>query len=267
MSLHAEDPDTDSGISLVVQGADVLGSMRRGDSVYNVRPLGDGRTVMYRYDTSRLRRHPPGWGWRMQRSAPPPKARTPASGVNADTGDVIDLMVAYTPAARTAAGNIHTFIRMAIDNTHRIYRNSNIGFRLRLVHTQRVDYTEHSKLREDLNRLGRPEDGFMDELHGLRDRYGADLVALIVGREANRACGVAWATDFGKLPDRDWSHLGFSVTAHNCETSDFHTFAHELGHNRGPPRSRQFVQTPTSTDMHPFSPADLSLPLRPLQHR
>ena len=73
----------------------------------------------------------------------------------------------------------------------------------------------------------------MDEVHGLRDRYGADLVALIVGRNTEIACGVGWIPDPGKYPSFDWSVRGFSVTAHNCETITHHTFAHELGHNQG----------------------------------
>ena len=235
VSLYARDDATDSEVALVIQGPDVLGSIRRGAEVYKVHPLGDGLTAVYRYDTSRLRRHPPGWGRfmrrneRMRRQAPQAPA---ASGAAADTGDVIDVMVAYTPAARAAAGNIDTFIQFAIDNAHRIYRNSGIGFRLRLVHKYQVSYTEHSDMGTDLDRLT-DFDGMMDEVHGLRDRYGADLVALIVGRSSNGTCGIAWVPDFGRYPDSDLSRLGFSVTAHNCETATVHTFAHEIGHNQG----------------------------------
>ena len=238
VSFYAQDDATDSEVALVVQGPDVLGSIRRGAEVYKVHPLGDGLTVVYRYDTSQLRRHPPGWGRFMRRNAIPrqaPKASSRddagTSGAAADTGDVIDLLVTYTPAARTAAGNIDTFIQFAIDNTHRIYRNSNIGLRLRLVHKHQVNYAQDPDMGVDLHRLT-DIDGTMDEVHGLRDRYGADLVALIVGRATN-ACGLAWAPDFGAAPDRDFSEQGFSVTAHNCETATHHTFAHELGHNQG----------------------------------
>ena len=243
VSLYARDDATDSEVALVVQGPDVLGSIRRGAEVYKVHPLGDGLTAVYRYDTSQLRRHPPGWGRFMRRNEPmrrqapqapdaPPPGAAGTSGVGADTGDVIDLLVAYTPRARSAAGNIDAFIQFAIDNTHRIYRNSNIGFRLRLVHKHQVNYTEHPNMGVDLDRLT-DIDGTMDEVHGLRDRYGADLVALIVGRSSNRVCGVAWVPDFGTAPDFDFSEQGFSVTAHNCETNTYHTFAHELGHNQG----------------------------------
>ena len=236
VSFYARDDATDSEVALVVQGPDVLGSIRRGAEVYKVHPLGGGLTAVYRYDTSQLRRHPPGW-WRfmrrrnesMRRQAPQAPA---ASGAAADTGDEIDVMVAYTPAARAAAVNIDTFIQFAIDNAHRIYRNSGIGFRLRLVHKHQVSYTEHPNMGMDLDRLT-DVDGMMDEVHSLRDRYGADLIALIVGRSRDGTCGIAWVPDFGAGPDLDWSEQGFSVTAHNCETATLHTFAHELGHNLG----------------------------------
>ena len=252
VSLYARNEATDSEVALVIQGADVMGSIRRGDETWKVHPLGDGLTAVYRYDTSRLRRHPRSYrdfmleNERLQRQAPaaPPLDDAGAPGAAADTGDQIDVMVVYTPAARRAAGNIDTFIQFAIDNTHRIYRNSNIGFRLRLVHKHQTSYTEHSDMLKDLQRLTFTSgtiidgqrldpDGHMDEIHGLRDRYGADLVALIVARATDNACGIAWIPDFGRYSSYDFEGRGFSVTAHNCETLTYHTFAHELGHNQG----------------------------------
>ena len=75
--------------------------------------------------------------------------------------------------------------------------------------------------------------GYMDEVHDLRDRYGADLVALFVARPASRVCGVAWTPNFGRNRTHDYESWGFSVTARSCERADFRTFAHEIGHNQG----------------------------------
>ena len=256
-SLHAHDEATDSEVAVVIQGADVLGSIRRGDETWKIHPLGGGLTAVYHYDTSRLRRHPRGWGDLMlknellQRQAPAMPSRDDigpegaGADAGADAGDVIDVLVAYTPGARAAAGNIDAFIQFAIDNTHRIYANSNIGLRLRLVHKHQTSYTGHpSNMSVDLERLtatsgtiiqGRQwdPDGYMDEVHGLRDLHGADLVALVTARQTDNTCGVAWVPDFGRHPDTDFGVLGFSVTAWNCETITHHTFAHELGHNQG----------------------------------
>ena len=50
VSLYAQDAATDSEVALVVQGPDVLGSVRHGTEVYKVHPLGEGLTAVYRYD-------------------------------------------------------------------------------------------------------------------------------------------------------------------------------------------------------------------------
>ena len=256
VSLYAQDAATDSEVALVAEGADLLGSIRRGDETWKVQPLGGGATAVYRYDTSGLRRHPPKRGRfllknaRMQRQAPQREVEA-----EADSGDVIDLMVAYTPKAREETGNIDAFIQFAIDNTHRIYRNSNVGFRLRLVHAHEVDYSGAANMEADLDFLTEHDDGKMDEIGMLREYYGADLVALFVERPppSGGACGIAWVPDFGRYPNADFSILGFSVTAHHCETSTNHTFAHELGHNQG-------------ADHNPANSAGAVLPTFPYRH-
>ena len=256
-SLYAIDDAANTEIALVIQGADVVGSIRRGDEVFNIRPLGGGMTAVYRFDASKLRRHPEGWEEFMQNSpngsvpeddedahgpeGPDAKSRGDPTMPNADAGDEIDILVAYTPRAKAEQGNIDAFIQFAIDNIHRIYRNSSIELRLRLVKKHQVSYTQTSNMKTDLRRLtftagdrgGNDPLGYMDEVHGLRDRYGADLVVLIVGQETAAACGIAWRPRFQQSPARDHSGLGFSVTAQNCESLTYHTFAHEIGHNQG----------------------------------
>ena len=238
VSLYAQNISTDAEVALVVQGPDLLGSIRRGQETWKVQPLGNGDTAVYRYDVSQLRRHPPNWGdfmWknmRMQMQAPS-RDDTGAAGSAQDTGDVIDLLVAYTPKAREAAGNMDAFIQFAIDNAHRSYRNSNIDFRLRLVHAHEVNYSQDADMVEDLNVLTVPGDGYMDEVHALRDRYGTDLVVLIVETSTSNACGIAWTPDFRRDPNADYSDTGFSVMGQNCELVNYYTFAHELGHNQG----------------------------------
>ena len=243
VSLRAGSAELGNSASFVLQGADVLGSFQHDGETWRVDPLGGGLTAVYRYDTSNLLMDPPGWGMRQRLYAPEPTPTDDAgaSVEGADTGDTIDLMVVYTPAA-AAMGNIDLFIRSALDNTHDSYEKSNIGFRLRLVHKAQVSYAQHPSdmvqdLRRlsDLNRSGRrgANDGYMDEVHDLRDRYGADLVALFVARPASRVCGVAWIPPFGKFPTEDFESLGFSVNARSCETTSGRVFAHEVGHNQG----------------------------------
>lgn len=236
-SLYARDEGAESEAALVIQGPDVLGHVRRGAELWRLTPLGGGATAVYRYDTSQLRTHPEGWGQFVRgqgRNEPPhePDHRDHDTGatagpvqIAADTGEVIDVMVVYTLGARAAAGNIDAFIQLAFDNTRRIYDNSGIRPRLRLVHKYETGYTEASGLRTDLIFLTNKADGHMDEVHDRRDRYGADLVVLITARNTELTCGVAWL-------DYTNPALGFSVVAQNCEAGNY-TFAHEIGHNQG----------------------------------
>jgi hypothetical protein len=55
----------------------------------------------------------------------------------------------------------------------------NVTFRL--VHTTKVTYTESGNFSTDLTRLAGNGDGYMDNVHVLRDQYGADLVGLVIG--------------------------------------------------------------------------------------
>ena len=231
-SLYSRDEWSESSVSLVVDGMDVLGDIRVGDALYKLTPLGGGMTAVYRYDTSQLRRHPENWEEFMRRQVPdaPPREDTETPGAERDTGDVIDVMVVYTQAARVGAGNIDAFIRFAIDNTHRAYRNTAIRPRLRLVHKHETSYTQHSDMEVDLMRL---TSGHMDEVHALRDRHGADLVVLIVARHTEGPCGIAWQPPYQEYPDLNFYDWGFSVIAQNCELSDYYILAHEIGHNQG----------------------------------
>ena len=53
--------------------------------------------------------------------------------------------------------------------------------RLNLVHAAEVSYVESGFYSLDLSRLQAPGDGYMDDVHPLRDTYGADAVVLLAG--------------------------------------------------------------------------------------
>ncbi len=79
----------------------------------------------------------------------------------------------------------------------------------------------------DLSRLRATNDGYMDELHSLRDSYGADLVSLIENEPAY--CGYAYRMT---SLSTSFASSAFSVVHHSCATG-YYSFAHEIGHNQG----------------------------------
>ena len=131
----------------------------------------------------------------------------------------IDVAVFHTPAAREGAGGaagIAAVIDLMVAETNQAYAASGIHHRLRLVERSEVTYNENGASGVDLERLANPSDGHMDAVHGVRDRVGADLVHLIVGK-----------SDAG---GRAYRPGAFGITQLSGGDS---TIAHELGHNMG----------------------------------
>ena len=136
-------------------------------------------------------------------------------------GVMLDIAVVYTPAARAAAGGtaaIEAAIDLMVAATNQAYEAGGVLHRLRLAGRSEAPYTETGDSREDLNRLIDPSDGYMDDVHDLRDRVGADLVHLIVDADK---------TDVG---GRAWRGGPFALSHHR---GDGGVFAHEVGHNMG----------------------------------
>jgi hypothetical protein len=147
-----------------------------------------------------------------------------------DDGSLIDVLVVYTPAARVSAGgpnSIAALIHAAVDATNNAYNNSLVETQIRLVHFAETDYQESGNSSTDLHRLRGINNGHMDEVHPLRDEYGADMVALI--NNIPGSCGVAYLMT-NLSPGFESS--AFSVTRFSCAVGNL-TFAHELGHNMG----------------------------------
>ena len=111
-----------------------------------------------------------------------------------DDGTQIDVMVVYTAAARDAAGSttaIESQIDLAVVETNQGYANSGVTQRIRLVHKEEINYSESSfDWNTALNRLQNTTDGYMDNVHALRDTYHADVVVMIVS--ANNYCGLGY---------------------------------------------------------------------------
>ena len=147
-----------------------------------------------------------------------------------DNGDTFDVMVVYTQAARTAAGGttaMKALINLAVDETNIVYGNSLITPRVNLVHQAEVSYDESAGFSTALNRLTNTSDGYMDNVHSLRDTYGADLVSLFIDNSSS--CGLAWLM---RNLSPSFKSDAFSIVHWNCATGNY-SFSHEMGHNMG----------------------------------
>ena len=148
-------------------------------------------------------------------------------GANCDGTAEIDVMFLYTPAAVEQVGDVVVIelrVDLGVTNANTAYWNSGINARVRAVHIAEVDYVESGSWSEDLSRLAYRNDGFMDEIHPLRDAVGADAVTLIL----TGGCGKAYLMSNLSATFQRWA---FSLVGPGCLMTL--TFAHELGHNLG----------------------------------
>lgn len=210
----------ESQVTLVVDGKTLTGNIVVNRRMFQVRPMHGGAHIIKEVI-------PEGFADELPPMEPQlDKVQHDLSG-ELDTADFIDVLVVYSQTTANASANIGAEIQLAIDETNTAYQNSQINQRLRLVHATQVNYTETGNFSTDLNRLTATNDGVIDNVHTLRNTYGADLVSLWV--ESGNACGIGYLMT---NPSTGFAPFGFNVVARGCATGNY-SFGHELGHNMG----------------------------------
>ena len=244
-------PGTSALSTFVVHNGDVAASIRdENNELYSIEPIGDELYALIKIDESKFS---PCGGvlhgdtQEMHNPAPPasPSTRNALHNTNAShnanasqNAEVsqsanpveIDVMVAYTPAARGAFANIAAQAALAVEETNQTYQNSGVNIRLNLVDSFELNYSENNKTYEgilsDFASLGRS--GVVNDR---RNQSGADLAMLIVGpgNYENNICGMAYLmTNVSSA----FSPYAFGVVTHSCLTGSY-VFAHEVGHIQG----------------------------------
>jgi hypothetical protein len=208
-----------SQVILTVENGGMAGNITVDGQMYQVRDTGSGIHSVREIDQSGFADcFPP-----TPVDAEPDEEDLP-KGSMLDDGSTIDIMVVYTAAA-AVGGNIAAEIQLAIAETNQSYDNSGINPNMNLVHTAQVTYTESGNIQTDRNRLQNKTDGYMDNVHALRDTYGADMVTLWVANGGGY-CGIAYIMT---TVSTTFENYGFQVTARNCATG-YYSFGHEFGH-------------------------------------
>ncbi len=159
---------------------------------------------------------------------------TGSATVTADGSTQIDVLVAWTPAARTAAGGtnaIQSLILSAVANANLTYANSLEHVQLRLVYSGELPFTETpTNMVGDLSLLRGNGDGSLDAVHSLRDQYGADVVTLIgQGYAGAGYCGLGYLMG---SPSTSFASSAFNIVDRTC-AAGYLSYAHEVGHNEG----------------------------------
>lgn len=185
-------------------------------------------------------------------AAPPPRRRSPelhgadvgpgsakaaaagdgqASCDCGDDGSRVDVVVAYTAQARNQAGGVAAIEAVAlasVESMNLAFANSAVTeVEMHLAATALTSYAENfgGASVPEVYALQRQNDGYLDDVHPLRERHRADLVALLRSSVNPVYGGIAFI-------NAGAAEYGFSVTLWNIAVGGL-VFAHELGHNFG----------------------------------
>ena len=135
----------------------------------------------------------------------------------------IRVLVLYTPNAPSplSVSNIKNTILTAITYANQSFINSQINYQIELVYAGQTNYTESGDIDTDLSRFRNTGDGYMDEVHTLRNKYSAD-VCVLLNYINGGYCGVA-------ADIKATENSAFCVVNTDCDVSNY-SFSHEIGH-------------------------------------
>jgi hypothetical protein len=146
---------------------------------------------------------------------------------------VIDLLVAYTPAAaRDADAPIADKVRGMVRDANRVFANSDTNARINLLDLQATTYRESGRISTDLTRLQRSNDDSLDEVAERRQEIGADLVTLLTSFASTNGNTIGLAYQYDRTATNNAQYAA-NVVALQGTRSDGFTLAHEIGHNLG----------------------------------
>lgn len=145
---------------------------------------------------------------------------------------IVDLLVVFTPSARAGAGGMdamNALVEVAVAEANTVYQNSQANVRLRLVKTSEVVYQEAASHSVNLNRLRLTTDGFLDDVHALRETNRADLVCLITESGDPGFSGLSLIMPEASAVSKPF---GFCVVKRSDALGGF-VLVHEVSHNFG----------------------------------
>lgn len=146
----------------------------------------------------------------------------------------IDLLVVYTQASRILYGKtaLEAMITAAVADANTTYYNSQINGMLNLKAMVEVAYVEDGNMTNALSRLQGATDGYMDNVHALRETYAADVVSLVC--EDTSSAGIGYVMT---APSTGFAPFAFDVVYSGALSGL--TLPHEIGHHMGCQHNRE----------------------------
>jgi hypothetical protein len=219
---------------------DVQGVIETAGAIFSIKTIGESEYVVVKVDQSKLREKcenipdmsnhlkNDGNGNRELNGDIDINNRdvSPIPETRATPDCKIRILVLYTSNAQMlTSGNIRNIVLYAVALTNISFIESGIDSYVELAYIGRTNYTESGDIGTDLSRFRNAGDGYMEEVHALRNKYSAD-VCILLTYDPNW-CGMA--SGIGVPASHAFSVVS---TFSNCATTNY-SFAHEIGHLLG----------------------------------
>jgi hypothetical protein len=232
----------DSEVILAVKGKALMGTVEIGGRSFEIVYVGGATHAVRELDPNKIpdKYEPKDFAPNVNEGTTGGGDKTSTSNAitskpdTVSTGQTIDLLVAYTPQASANAGGvsgIEARILNAVTKANQAYLNSQANMTLNIVGMVQINYVETNDMTVSLTRLQSTADGYMDNIHTLRNQYAADQVTLVTADSDYCGYGSIMTT-----ASTNFAPYAFSVvhddSVYNCLGSN-NTLAHELGHNQG----------------------------------
>lgn len=220
--------DPNNSVLIVRNGDKLTGTIRKDGELYSLQPLRSGGHALVRVDESKMPVDHPAADYAKIYRQSQYNGRllrrqitgTDANGSIAKANAIIRVLVAYTPSAAAASGDIVGKINLAVAETNQGYVNSGVAITMQLAATVATTYTESGSFSTDLTRFRGTADGYMDSIHTTRNSSAADVGVLIINNSS--ACGLA--SGIGSS-----ATTAFAAVHYSCATG-YYSFGHEIGH-------------------------------------
>ena len=253
-------------VRLVVNGPVMVGTVITPEGEYSIRSAGSGRHVIRQIDPSAEPFECEVETTPIAGPAPQPSDLPAISSIDpkptgafsslpaqaeempTEDGSEIRVLIVYTSALQAEQGGaagMQALIDLMIQSANQAFEESGINPRLVLAHAAMVDYVAQGAA-TDLGRLVRRDDGYMDDVHGLRNEHAADLVHLLTNWGAGFS-GVSWPFSSETLVYEN--SAAFAVTADSRDL----TFTHETGHNFGLMHDRYSFGSTYPNTIYPYA--------------
>lgn len=242
------DDSADYPVVLSVAGAAVAGFISAPEGIWELVPSAiEGESWLIELDSDRLPPcrgpvdpGPDGDGFAAGR------AKSPAPGLR-DSGERVDVLLMYSPAARDAAGGVSQITaqaQAAVDSANTVFANSGMRMRFRAVGIELLEgwvegtasaSTELGSFRSNATQQAR------------RNALAADMVSLLVANLPS-ACGIGYVM---RSPGAGFAGNAVQITDRDCAVGNL-SWAHEHGHNMGFEHDPANGTTPASAS-YPWS--------------